>query len=310
MEFEDLVDMEWVNAHTTSTHTTPYIKEEPTYTVFSSQQDSPISTDMYPPVHLSLSTIDQIKRLIEIARQHLALRDQLQSQWPQDSSVKQEPTLAEDMMSLEAYAESDGIDIKRLTPKERRQLRNKISARNFRVRRKEYITALEAQVDDHKKHAQQLGNQLEKLEEENKQLRSEVDTLKRQNQLLLQKATPSSPRMASPLHKDLSVRGSKPSETYRPDYSILVSHVVMPHWDIDQIIQQKTKPVTIPSASDQHSMMWLAGHTLAWLVQHQHLIPNQAYTPSTEPIPSAIEQLYDNLILSSLRANNNTAFCW
>lgn len=39
-------------------------------------------------------------------------------------------------MSLEAYAETDGIDIKKLTSKERRQLRNKISARNFRVRRK------------------------------------------------------------------------------------------------------------------------------------------------------------------------------
>lgn len=45
-------------------------------------------------------------------------------------------SLSEETMTLEAYAESDGIDIKKLTPKERRQLRNKISARNFRVRRK------------------------------------------------------------------------------------------------------------------------------------------------------------------------------
>ena len=44
--------------------------------------------------------------------------------------------IPEETMTLEAYAESDGIDIKKLTPKERRQLRNKISARNFRVRRK------------------------------------------------------------------------------------------------------------------------------------------------------------------------------
>lgn len=50
---------------------------------------------------------------------------------PRASSV-----IPEETMTLEAYAESDGIDIKKLTPKERRQLRNKISARNFRVRRK------------------------------------------------------------------------------------------------------------------------------------------------------------------------------
>ncbi|KAI8640456.1 hypothetical protein BD408DRAFT_239590 [Parasitella parasitica] len=45
-------------------------------------------------------------------------------------------SMAEESISLEAYAEADGIDLKKLTPKERRQLRNKISARNFRVRRK------------------------------------------------------------------------------------------------------------------------------------------------------------------------------
>lgn len=56
------------------------------------------------------------------------------------SSISGTPRAAsvipEETMTLEAYAESDGIDIKKLTPKERRQLRNKISARNFRVRRK------------------------------------------------------------------------------------------------------------------------------------------------------------------------------
>jgi hypothetical protein len=45
-------------------------------------------------------------------------------------------SVPEESISLEAYAEADGIDLKKLTPKERRQLRNKISARNFRVRRK------------------------------------------------------------------------------------------------------------------------------------------------------------------------------
>lgn len=49
-------------------------------------------------------------------------------------------SMTDESISLEAYAEADGIDLKRLTPKERRQLRNKLSARNFRVRRKGLFT--------------------------------------------------------------------------------------------------------------------------------------------------------------------------
>ncbi|ORZ18472.1 hypothetical protein BCR42DRAFT_227467 [Absidia repens] len=103
-----------------------------------------------------------------------------------NASARRDSLLGDDIGSLEAYAESDGIDIKKLTPKERRQLRNKISARNFRVRRKEYITTLEQQVNDHKKHAEGLAERLGMVENENKQLRQEVDTLKRQNLLLQQ----------------------------------------------------------------------------------------------------------------------------
>ncbi|KAJ1967950.1 hypothetical protein H4R35_006564 [Dimargaris xerosporica] len=40
------------------------------------------------------------------------------------------------------------VDLKKLSSKERRQIRNKISARNFRLRRKEYIATLEGQVKE------------------------------------------------------------------------------------------------------------------------------------------------------------------
>ncbi|KAK4513549.1 uncharacterized protein ATC70_005551 [Mucor velutinosus] len=121
---------------------------------------------------------------------------------------------AEVPISLEAYAETGGIDIKKLTSKERRQLRNKISARNFRVRRKEYITTLEGQVNDHKKANEQLLHRLNAVEEENKQLRMQLDSLKRQNHQLVGDTN---------LDKDLSILGSKASDTYRQDTSILVS---------------------------------------------------------------------------------------
>ena len=55
---------------------------------------------------------------------------------PQEGRRDSLASMPDETISLEAYAEADGIDLKKLTPKERRQLRNKLSARNFRVRRK------------------------------------------------------------------------------------------------------------------------------------------------------------------------------
>lgn len=59
---------------------------------------------------------------------------------------------------------------KKLTSRERRQLRNKVSARHFRERRKEHITELEQNLQQHVS--------------DNKGLQSENDALRRENQLL------------------------------------------------------------------------------------------------------------------------------
>jgi CII-binding regulator of phage lambda lysogenization HflD len=80
----------------------------------------------------------------------------------------------------------------------------------------EYISTLEGQVDDHKKSNQLLMDRLNTVEEENKQLKQQLDNLKRQNQILQQNSLPN-------LNKDIGVMGSKPAETYRQDNSILVS---------------------------------------------------------------------------------------
>ncbi|PIA12747.1 hypothetical protein COEREDRAFT_12274 [Coemansia reversa NRRL 1564] len=72
----------------------------------------------------------------------------------------------------------DGIDLKSLTSKERRQLRNKISARNFRVRRKEYITNLEAEMRSHKEEADGLRRELAVSKKDNAQLREEIQRLR------------------------------------------------------------------------------------------------------------------------------------
>ncbi|KAI1315260.1 hypothetical protein EDD11_001041 [Mortierella claussenii] len=67
-------------------------------------------------------------------------------------------------------------ELKKMTSKERRQLRNKLSARNFRVRRKEYITTLENQVKDARREAADLQRRLIQSELNCQFLRQELET--------------------------------------------------------------------------------------------------------------------------------------
>ncbi|KAF8545234.1 hypothetical protein BDD12DRAFT_871917 [Trichophaea hybrida] len=60
---------------------------------------------------------------------------------------------------------------KKLSSKERRQLRNKVSARAFRSRRKEYISQLEAEVAKKTQEAEVAKDSARRLEEENARLR-------------------------------------------------------------------------------------------------------------------------------------------
>ncbi|KAF9436672.1 hypothetical protein BGZ76_003308 [Entomortierella beljakovae] len=66
-------------------------------------------------------------------------------------------------------------ELKKMTSKERRQLRNKLSARNFRVRRKEYISTLENQVKDARKEAAELQKKLAQSELSCQYLRQELE---------------------------------------------------------------------------------------------------------------------------------------
>ncbi|RUS19653.1 hypothetical protein BC937DRAFT_87154 [Endogone sp. FLAS-F59071] len=153
---------------------------------------------------------------------------------------------------------TDPADLKKMTSKERRQLRNKISARNFRVRRKEYISTLEAQVQQHQDEANQLRERMTVLEEENRQLREEVEQLRRQPTQAVSPSSPTdttmtatksisrgTPPITKPnLNKDLSISGSRATDTYRQDQArILVSNAIMPEWNLERILAQEgSKP--------------------------------------------------------------------
>ncbi|KAK0534230.1 hypothetical protein OC842_002702 [Tilletia horrida] len=69
-------------------------------------------------------------------------------------------------------------EYRKLSSKEKRQLRNKISARNFRTRRKEYIGQLEDQIADRDQIIEGLRQQVAQLTATNRELDEEVKTLR------------------------------------------------------------------------------------------------------------------------------------
>ncbi|KAK2464644.1 hypothetical protein APHAL10511_003337 [Amanita phalloides] len=67
----------------------------------------------------------------------------------------------------------------KMSSKEKRQLRNKISARNFRVRRKEYITTLEGDIAERDRLLDSIRSELGSTQSENLALRQEIAALKK-----------------------------------------------------------------------------------------------------------------------------------
>ncbi|KDQ59989.1 hypothetical protein JAAARDRAFT_32353 [Jaapia argillacea MUCL 33604] len=70
-------------------------------------------------------------------------------------------------------------EYKKMSSKEKRQLRNKISARNFRIRRKEYITTLEGDVAERDRLLDLIRGELSSTKSENASLRQEISALKK-----------------------------------------------------------------------------------------------------------------------------------
>ncbi|PVU96248.1 hypothetical protein BB561_001299 [Smittium simulii] len=71
------------------------------------------------------------------------------------------------------------IDSRNFSAKELRQIRNKLSARNFRVRRKEYISNLEEQVESYRNENDDLKDQLQQKESVIVELNFELNQVKK-----------------------------------------------------------------------------------------------------------------------------------
>ncbi|CAO3595456.1 unnamed protein product [Absidia cylindrospora] len=163
---------------------------------------------------------------------------------------------------------NDSLEMQHLTSKERRQLRNKISARNFRVRRKEYITELENKVDEQEDEIDKLKQDKKQLNKLNEQLVQEVMQLRMRQQ----QQSPPPESQAQPLQvqqqqqyqyqqqqQPLTISPPTSDTNSPPDFveSLLdfnlfnnntyLSHSLMPDFDLSRVLNDKlaTPPSTI-----------------------------------------------------------------
>ncbi|OZJ03626.1 hypothetical protein BZG36_03733 [Bifiguratus adelaidae] len=218
---------------------------------------------------MNLSSLPLTTSLTELERKPSEPTRDSKANTSSDRVTRSTKDLSHDAdLSGDELLESEGIDFKKLSPKERRQIRNKISARNFRVRRKEYMVNLESQMSDVQKENKQLRGQVDELSLENSDLKRQLDGLRKEKEatdrelLALQRSiaslqvsnfpsnsnqrgsststptAPSSPQIIPKpnLNKDLSIQGSKATDTYRQDLRVLVSNAVMPQWNFDHIL--------------------------------------------------------------------------
>lgn len=113
---------------------------------------------------------ESISRILNQMRQKSVSSEGKQEDSPEPnmSSLPRSRKDEEDMDEDERLLASE--EGKKLTSKERRQLRNKVSARAFRSRRKEYIGQLEGEVQAKVDEASALRTENQQLREENQRL--------------------------------------------------------------------------------------------------------------------------------------------
>ncbi|KAI8884060.1 hypothetical protein K501DRAFT_285056 [Backusella circina FSU 941] len=158
--------------------------------------------------------------------------------------------------------------LKMMTSKEKRQIRNKISARNFRVRRKEYITQLEEKVSEYETIIKQLKEQNDKLQKVNQELMVQVMT-----QPLTPPSTTEEMSSSSEGYSPHSVSEQPPANMFQfqlddlydfslfsvpgpeESMSVYLNHATMPDWDLPRLLDEKQNASSNLSSESMTELM-------------------------------------------------------
>lgn len=101
-------------------------------------------------------------------------------------------------------------EYKKLSSKEKRQLRNKLSARAFRTRRKDYIGTLEAHIKDRDNVIDAIRSELVHSRVENQDLRRELEALKKSTMSILHPESAASTSTAPTLMSNFTMSPTLP----------------------------------------------------------------------------------------------------
>ncbi|ORY98091.1 hypothetical protein BCR43DRAFT_563406 [Syncephalastrum racemosum] len=169
---------------------------------------------------------------------------------PSGSSSSSPPS-NEDSADEDDLIDATSSQLKQMTSKERRQLRNKISARNFRVRRKEYIEQLEGQVQQKDEEIQSLREANKRLTEMNQQLEQELQQWRQRSSPMTAAESNTSHYSPNGLIQDSNMLTDSAANV--PDIFPLLdmydygnfnhdshlAHAIMPDWDFFRVLDEK-----------------------------------------------------------------------
>lgn len=247
----------------------------------------------------------------------------------------------EDISDNEMHDVSSSNSLKQMTSKERRQLRNKISARNFRVRRKgkidqpsaiivylipflEYITQLEEKVDEYEKTIEELRKENEQLKQSNQELlkkvsqpvtppSSSLSSIESFNASSSSSEGNHSPEAPAPMFQfqlsdlyDVSLFDNQPQQQQQQqpiDAASLfyLNHAVMPDFDMSEVLGEKGKPVNTEELQREISREMLHENPLLAPALMAIVL---RHTLSLEYVQSLADQLKNELVLHS-KTNKN-----
>lgn len=153
------------------------------------------------------------------------------------------------------HAEVTAEMLAKMTPKERRQMRNKMSARLFRQRKKEYVSTLEQQIKQQQDQIKSLESQLRTMEKERDQWRLKAEIYKAQS---------ASKSIITPTAKDIYKGDLQPSKELNPWLQRLeIHHVRVPSAYLSKpttVNDPKSNPLTTAlalSVIDSILFLWM-----------------------------------------------------
>ncbi|KAI7875045.1 hypothetical protein K492DRAFT_240474 [Lichtheimia hyalospora FSU 10163] len=148
-------------------------------------------------------------------------------------------------------------DLKKMTSKERRQLRNKISARNFRQRRKDYITALEEEIEELKSDKDQMRTEINKVYEIVNKLRKENEKLRTDMMMVRQQQQQQQPSPDIPTMNVLNNTDENALTTWDALLrdSTWLSHASMPQWDFSHVLSKDQEKSSLSLSLNAREMI-------------------------------------------------------